>query len=152
MMRLRPGDALTGAGSLLLLLATFMDWYTPRARAEGLSAWAAFAVVDVILGLIVALGLALTLSQVTGRGPALPVALSVLTATIALGGALLVLYRILDQPGPNDLIEVRYGAWAGLAAVAAVAAGAWWALTDESPRPSDPPAPEIERRPAPPRA
>jgi hypothetical protein len=149
---IRLGEALAGAAALALLLVTFLDWYAPRARGEGLSAWGAFAFVDILLGAVIALGLALIVSQVAGRGPTVPVALEVLTATVALCTALIVLYRILDQPGPNDLIAVEPGAWLGLAAVAAVFAGAWWSLTDERPRPADPPAPEPERRPAPPRS
>jgi hypothetical protein len=146
------GEALAAVAALALLLATFLDWYSPRARDEGLSAWGAFAVVDVLLALVIALGLAMALAQIAGRGPTLPVALEVLTATVALAATLVVLYRILDQPGPNELMAVEPGAWLGLAAVAAVFAGAWWSLTDERPRPADPPAPEPELRPAPPRS
>jgi hypothetical protein len=151
MIRLRPGDLLAAMGSLLLLLTSFMDWYAPRARAEGLDAWGAFSVLDILLAVVIALGLALALSQIAGRGPALPVALSVLTAAIGTAATLLVLYRILNQPGPDDAIEVRGGAYLGLFAVACVAAGGWWSMSDETPRASDPPPPEIERRPAPPR-
>ena len=74
------------------------------------------------------------------------------TATVTIAAALVVLYRLLDQPGPNELIEVRAGAWIGLAAVVATSAGAWGALADERPRPSDPPPLAVERRPAPPRS
>jgi hypothetical protein len=147
-VKLRPGDVLAGAGSVLLLGATFLRWYSD---SESLSAWAAFGVVDVILAAVVVLGLALAASQLAAHGPAVPVGLAVLTATVGTIAALLVLYRILNQPGPNDVVRVCAGAWLGLAAVAAVTAGAWWALDDERPRPADPPPPEVERRPAPPR-
>jgi hypothetical protein len=150
MIRLRPGDAMAGGGALLLLVVTFLDWYTPAGGAEGLDAWHAFSVLDLLLALVVLLGLALAVSQVAGRGPALPVGISVLTATITSGVTLLVLYRILNQPGPNDQIAVSAGAWLGLVCTALVAAGGWLALADETPRPSDPPAPAVERRPAPP--
>jgi hypothetical protein len=149
MIRLRPGDAIAGGGALLLAVATFLDWYTPTGGAEGLDAWHAFSVLDVLLGLVVLLGLGLAVAQVAGRGPALPVGISVLAATIATAATLLVLYRILDQPGPNDQIAVSAGAWLGLVCTGLVAAGAWLALADETPRPSDPPAPAVERRPAP---
>jgi hypothetical protein len=144
--RLRAGELGTGAAALLLLLATFLDWYTPPGGGEGLSAWGAFGVVDVLLGIVVLLGLAVLVFQIAGRGPALPVALEVLTTTLALVATLLVLYRILNQPGPNDALDVSAGAWLGLAAVAAVFLGAWLAMSDERARPADPPAPEPERR------
>jgi hypothetical protein len=149
MRRVRTGELIAGAGAAVLLVAMFLDWYTPRGRAEGLNAWSAFSVLDLLLAVTIALGLALAILQVVGRGPALPVAIAVLTATLGLAATLLVAYRILNQPGPNDLISVAVGAWLGLAAVALLTLGAWRSLSDERARPVDPPAPEPERRPTP---
>ena len=152
MRRLRLGELLAGGGALALLVATFLDWYTPGEGGEGLSAWSAFTVVDLLLAVVVALGLAVLTFQVMGRGPALPVALEVVTTTLALAATLLVLYRILNQPGSNDAFDVSAGAWLGLVAVATVFWGSWRALSDERSRPADPHAPEPERRPLPPRS
>lgn len=152
MRRLRSGELLAGAAALVLLAASFLDWYVPRGRAAGVNAWSAFTVLDLLLAVVIALGVAVLILQVAGRGPALPVAVEVVTITLALATTLLVAYRLLDQPGPNDAIEVAAGAWLGLLAVAAVFLGAWRALGDERARPADPPAPEPERRPAPPRS
>ena len=55
--------------------------------------------------------------------PALPVAASVITTTLGALATLLVLYRILNQPGPNDFIEVKLGAFLGFLAVLAIAVG-----------------------------
>ncbi len=151
-MRVRTGDVVAGVAGVLLLLSTFLQWYTVRGRADGLSAWGAFTIVDLLVGLVALLGIALALSQVVGRGPALPVALAVITTTLALAASLLVLYRILNQPGPNDAIGVGAGAWAGLAASLGVFFGAWLALSDERPRPVDPPPPEPQRRETPARS
>jgi hypothetical protein len=148
----RPGELLAGVAAAALLAVAFLDWYGPRARADGVSAWQAFSVVDLLLALVIVLGLALAVLNAAGRGPTAPVALAVITSTLALGATLLVLYRIVDQPGSNELIEVRAGAWLGLAAVAGVFAGAWWSMGDERTRPVDPPAPEAERRPTPSRS
>ena len=149
---MRSGEMVAGGAALALLVVSFLDWYAPSGRADGLSAWSAFSVVDVLLAAVVALGLAVLVLQVAGRGPALPVAFEVVTITLSLATTLLVLYRILDQPGPNDTIEVSAGAWLGLTAVAAVFWGSWRALADERSRPADPPAPEPERRAVPPRS
>ena len=151
MRRVRAGDIVVGASALVLLAAMSLTWYTvPSYR--NLNAWEAFGVVDVLLALIALLGVALALSQVVGRGPALPVALGVITTTLALAAVLLVLYRILNQPGPNDQIVVEYGAYLGLLATLGVFFGAWLSLSDERPRPADPPPPEPQRRPTPARS
>jgi hypothetical protein len=148
----RPGELFAAVAAAALLVITFLDWYGTRGREAGLNAWQAFSLLDLLLGLVIVCGLALTLLNIAGRGPAVPVALGVITSTLGLAATLLVLYRILNQPGPNDVIEVRAGAWLGLGAVAALFGGAWWSMSDETPRPADPPPPEPERRPAPPRS
>jgi hypothetical protein len=146
---MRPGEILAAVAAVALLGVMFIDWYAPAPGGAALSAWKAFSVTDVVLALAALLALALAVLNVAGRGPGVPLGVGVMTVTVAFAAALLLLYRILNQPGPNDVIEVRAGAWLGLAAVAAVFAGAWWSMGDDRPRPADPPAPEAERRPAP---
>ena len=151
-MRARPADLLAGAASLALLLSTFLGWYAPRGRDETLNAWEAFAIADLLLGAVVALGLALAVAQVAGRGPTLPVGLVVITATAAIAAELVVLYRLIDQPGPNDLIEV---------ARAPGSASPPWSRRPPAPGSRSPtsargrrtrPPLAVERRPAPPRS
>ncbi len=152
MRRVRIGEIVAGVAGVVLLLSLFLEWYTVRGRAEGLTAWSAFSFVDLLVCLVALLGIALAVSQVVGRGPALPVAIGVITSTLGLAATLLVLYRILNQPGPNDAIGVGAGAWVGLAACLGVFLGAWLSLSDERPRPSDPVPPVPERRPTPARS
>ena len=152
MRRVRTGEIIAGLAGAVLLLSTFLEWYTVSTRAEGLTAWAAFSVIDLLVAVVALLGIALAVVQVAGRGPALPVAIAVVTTTLALAATLLVLYRILNQPGPNDAIGVGVGAWLGLAACSGVFFGAWLSLSDERPRPADPPPPVPERRPTPARS
>jgi hypothetical protein len=152
MKRLRPGEIVAGVAGLALLVVLFLDWYTVAGRGGGLSAWDAFTVVDVLLALVALLGIAVLVSQVAGRGPSLPVALEVITTTLALAATLLVLYRILNQPGSNDVVGVAVGAWLGAACCFALFIGAWLALSDERARPADPLPPEPERRPTPARS
>jgi hypothetical protein len=158
-MRLRY-EALAAAGALALLVLMFLGWFTHlttspssgtgAAGGESQSAWEAFAVTDLLLLLAALLALALAVATVTQRAPALPVGLGVLTLSTALIAGLVLLYRILNEPGPDDLVEVRISAWLGLLALALTGAGAWLALEDEGPRPGDPVAVDVERRSAPP--
>jgi hypothetical protein len=89
------------------------------------------------------------------NGPvAQTVAASVLTATAGtLAFVVLVLRALVFQPGPNDLVVVRYGAWLGLLAALILAVGGWWAIKDERtdapqsaytpPEPRPPPPPRL---------
>jgi carbon starvation protein CstA len=160
MGRLRDGELIAGAGGLALLAAMFLHWYeVPRVPAlEGAvgyaplaisvgTAWQAFGVLDVVLALLALVPLALVFLQATRRSPALPVAFSVFTALAGMLAALLILYRIVNQPGPNDAVDVQAGAWLGLLAALVVAVGGWRSLRVE-PVPGTPPVP-VEDLPAP---
>jgi hypothetical protein len=150
--RLRQGDVIAGLGGVALLVVMFLDWY-----AAGGSAWQAFSVSDLILALTAVSGIGLAVLTASRRSPALPVAASVITSTLGALATLLVFYRILNQPGPNEFVEVKLGAFLGFLAVLAVAAGGYLAIRDEegedAPMPVDvrpTPAPEGPGDPAPP--
>jgi hypothetical protein len=152
MRKVRAGDVVAAAAGVLLAIAMFLPWYGVQGRAASLDAWGAFSIVDLVLALLAGLAIGMLVLQLVGRGPAAPVALGVITGTLSLVAFVLVAYRILNQPGPNDLVTVRAGAWLGLVATAAIAFGTWLSLSDERPRPVDPPAPEPERRATPARS
>jgi hypothetical protein len=132
-MRLRDGDWLAGAGGVALIASMFADWYSGASAGVrgvgfapldvGATAWQAFSVLDVVLALLALVPLALVVLQATRDSPALPVAFSVFTTVAGALAGLLILYRIVNQPGPNDAVDVDAGAWIGLAAAIAVAAG-----------------------------
>jgi len=147
MRRLREGDWLAGAGGIALLILLFADWYAASASGATRSAWQAFSVLDVVLALLALVPLALVVLQATRDSPALPVAFSVFAMLAGALATLLILYRIVDQPGPNDTLEVDVGAWVGLAAAAIIAAGGARSLRVEA-MPGAPPPP-VEDLPAP---
>jgi carbon starvation protein CstA len=126
MGRLRDGEWVAGAGGVALLAALFLDWFS------GASAWQAFSVLDVVLALLALVPLALVVLQATRESSSLPVAFSVFTTIAGALATLLILYRLLNQPGPNDRVEVELGAWIGLAAAVVTAAGGWRSMRVEA--------------------
>ena len=137
--RLRDGEWIAGVGGVALLASLFTVWYAPTVVFGALdrldlrtTGWEAFSVLDVVLALLALVPLALVVLQATRESPSLPVAFSVLTMLAGLLATLLILYRIVNQPGPNDRVEVELGAWIGLAAAAITAAGGWRSLREEA--------------------
>jgi hypothetical protein len=147
MGRLRDGDVIAGAGGLALIASLFLDWYGLGARGLGASGWEAFSVLDVVLALLALVPLGLVVTQATRDSPSIPVAFSVFAAVAGIVATLLILYRVINQPGPNDLVTVELGAWIGLAASVAAAAGGWRSMRVEA-MPGRP-VPPVEDLPAP---
>ena len=147
MKRLRTGDILSGAyGLALLIVMTVLDWYSPSGNGD--NAWMSFAVTDVLLALAAAGGILVALTT-AGRGtPAIPLAVTVVTTVLAWLAVPILLYRIANEPGPDDIVGVGAGAWAGWLLTLALALSAYWALRDER-TPGLDPAPEPEKMPAP---
>jgi hypothetical protein len=155
--RLRPGDLLAAAGGVALLVVMFLDWYAAGGTTQvggrlvtvsvGFTAWEAFGITDILLAIAALTAIGLAVLTATRRSPALPVAGSVITSTAGILGVLLVLYRILNQPGPNEFIEVKFPAFLGFLCVLAIAAGGWMSMRDEEWAGADLP---VDVRPTPP--
>jgi hypothetical protein len=148
--RLRSGEWVASASGALLLVSLFLPWY--GIDGESLSAWESLAVIDVVLALVAALGIALPLVTASQRVPAVPIALAALVTLVGVLGLVLVLARLAALPEGADGRE--WAIWLALAGVAGVTAGAALGMRDErlSPpgrhtdltgRPAPPP-PEIE--------
>ena len=109
--------------------------------------WQAFGVLDVVLALLALVPLALVVLQATRESPSIPVAFSVLTVLAGLLATLLILIRLIDQPGPNELVGVEAGAWLGLVAAVVVGVGGWRSLRVEDI--PGVPLPPVEHQPSP---
>jgi len=151
--RLRPGELLAAAGGVALLGVMFLEWYELQGaggiRSIGLTAWQAFGLLDVILAIAAIAAIALAAVTAARRSPAVPVAAGVVTSTLGIVATVLLLYRIVNQPGPNAFVEVKLGAFLGFLCTLALAAGAWSSMRDErwAPAPVEPdvhPAPPAE--------
>ena len=158
--RLRQSDLIAGLGGVALLITMFLDWYSLSLGglvSVGVNAWQAFSITDLILALAAVFGIAVAVLTASRRSPALPVAAGVISTTLGAFATLLVLYRILNQPGPNEFVKVEFGAFLGLLSALAVAFGGFRAIRDEegedTPTPTDvrpAPAPVGPSDPAPP--
>jgi hypothetical protein len=157
-VKARPPEIVAGVAGVLLFLSLWFDWFSEAGtlgqdflgeRSFGVSAWQAFSLLDLVLVLVAIGGVLVLLTNALSESPAIPVAVNVIVSTFAALATLFVLYRLVDQPGPNEQVGVEPGAYLGLLFTAAVAAGSWLAMRDEAPRAADRPIP-VEERPAPP--
>jgi predicted membrane channel-forming protein YqfA (hemolysin III family) len=165
--RLRRGERIAGIGGVLLFFLLFFHWYEGTVTATklgshdlgGVSAWQAFDYTDIFLLITALAAVGLVIMTVTQRTPALPVTGAVIVTALAAIGTVLVLFRIIDPPGPSGsetilgvtaTIDISPTIWAfaGLVAVAATAYGGFLSMRDEGT--SRPSASTMSRQSAPP--
>ena len=153
--RLRTGEWLAAASAVLLLVTLFIPWYEAPGGGE-LSAWEAFAILDVLLALVAVAALALWALTTSQKAVAVPLALNALLAPVMLVVLLLVVMRIVNLP--LDDASRLLGAWLGTLATLVLTVAVFVALRDErlskDGRPTDvtgrpAPPPDIETLPAP---
>ena len=177
MSRLRAGEWTAAVGGAGLLVTLFLPWFgvelpqqTVQQKQFGgggvLNLLNTYAVDgwgsgwDALGWLVIAIALAgigcaawLAIANATARPVAQIVAASVLTATAGtLAFVALALRALVFQPGPNDIVVLRYGAWLGLLAALVLAVGGWWAIKDERTDAPESAYTPPEPRPAPPGA
>mgnify|MGYP000924646352 FL=1 len=93
-----------------------------RRTGASADAWEAFGFIDIVLLAAGIAGVALALLTASQRTVAVPVAMTVLTAALGLLATLLVIYRVINPPGPNEIVDVSAGAYLGLLCAAGVTA------------------------------
>jgi hypothetical protein len=141
------GEALSALGGVVLVAAMFLDWFgvdvsgrLPGIEALGrtikpVNAWQAFDAIDIVLLFAAVLALATALAAIAGSGLRLPIETAVLVAALGALAAALIAWRLADPPitqltSPTVTVDVtrEVGAYLGLVAAAAIAAGGWLAL------------------------
>jgi hypothetical protein len=164
--RLRNGETLAGIGAVGLFLTLFAKWFDAPSIGLGrqfqgilpahTSGWGTLGWFLIFL-LLVAIISAGVLVVTTARGAPVAVPVAAMNITAFSGGIafLVLLVRVITQPGlgigaPNFLVEVKFPAYLGLLFTLAIAAGGWLTSADErtdSPESEYTPPPA---RPAPP--
>ena len=135
--RLRAGELVAGLGALVLAVSLVLPWYdvaAPGAHETGLRALGWLAVLVLVLAVLAGVGL--VLATLVETSPARPLAIGVLAVPIGLLAILVVVVRLIAEPGlgvdaSDAEVALRWPAWAGLAGAVAILAGAWIALADE---------------------
>ena len=110
---MRRAEPIAGLGGVLLLVSLFLPWYdaatvVTRGSAGGtttsslgsISAWQAFAVIDVLLAALALLAIAVPVVSAATPGPAKSVGTAVLASALGWIAVVLVAFRLLDNPGP----------------------------------------------------
>jgi hypothetical protein len=145
--RLRLGERIAGVCAVLLFIDEFLNWYSVSASNVAkqlgvqlpngvggsitVTAWQAFDWVDLLMLLTVIVVLAWVALAAIQRTVALPVTMSTIATALCGVTTLVVLYRIINQPGPNDLVDIEYGAYLGLVLLLAMTYGGYAAMRDE---------------------
>lgn len=141
--QLRVGETVALLGAIAAIVSLFVrDYYGP---AGSLDAWNTFGPGVVLLLAAVCAALAMVLSAVTERSPALPVSTAVWCVLLGFVATIAALVRALERP--DHATEVCYGAWLALTGAVLILLGAWLVLRDERPSLYTPARPEPRARP-----
>jgi CDP-diglyceride synthetase len=124
--RLRRGEVLAGVGAVLLLVLMLAGtWYRPAGHSQ--TGWQALTVLRWLILVTIICALALTITQITRRAPAIPVTLSVIVTVLGLITVLALIFRVLiDAPAHQQA-----AAYLGLLSALGLAYGACLSLRQE---------------------
>jgi hypothetical protein len=127
--RLRLGELLTLLGLICLVLSLFLPTY--QSPLGHLTAWDTFGPAVALQLAAICAALAMVVSALTERSPALPVATSVWCVPLGLAALIASVVRFLERP--DHASTLMLGGWLALLGSLAVLLGAWQALRDERP-------------------
>jgi hypothetical protein len=147
--KLRTGELVAAVGGLIVLVAMFaFDWYEISGFGglieqfgeavgveTGIKAWDGQGFFGTIANLVIlaaaVAALALAILTATSRNVALPVAASAITAGLGIGAVVMVLLRMVFQPGPNEVVDLRFGILLALIGAVIIAYGGWRSMQEE---------------------
>ena len=147
--KLRTGETVAAIGGLVLLVAMFLfDWYEISGFGglieqfgdavgvdTGIKAWDGQGFFGTIANLVILAAaiaaVALAIVTATSRTVALPVAASAISAGLGIGAVVMVLLRMVFQPGPNEVVDLRFGILLALIGAGMIAYGGWQSMQEE---------------------
>jgi len=113
--RFEVGPVLVALAALVLLVSLFLDWYGP------LTAWDAFEVVEVLLGALAVVALAIAVGQLV---PDLDYAEPRWLPAVVLAIAVLVAAELINPPPAAGGEDIGPGAWMAFGAAVVMFLGA----------------------------
>jgi len=141
--RLRLGELLALVGATCVIVSLLEPWY--RGALGRLDAWDTFGPGVVLVMAAACAALALVLTTLAERSPALPVSLAIWTVLLGLIAVIAAVVRVLERP--EHATSLLAGAWLALAGAVVIFAGAWQSLRDERTSLYKPANPELRPRP-----
>jgi hypothetical protein len=141
--RLRRGELIAAGSAVLLLVVMFLlKWYGVGgvvgafAARAGISAsvngWHALTILRWLMLLTIIAALALAYLQASQPSPALPVSASVIVTVLGALLTILLIYRVLiNEPGPDNLVDPKPGAFIGLLSAVGITYGGYASLREE---------------------
>jgi len=143
--RLRGGELIAGVGGIVLLVALlFLNWYSGVSVETGfgefevggeLGAWDRQGFLGTLANLVILaagiVGVGSALLTATSSTVALPVAASALTAAGGFAAVVMVLLRMLFQPGEGEAVDLEVGIFVALIGAVGVAYGGWQSMQEE---------------------
>ncbi len=130
--KVRPGTRIAAIAGALLFIDLFLSWYSANTDALDLSAsgWEVFSYTDLLCALTAIVAIAAAM-QAMGMFT-IPVRLSQILLPLAALTTIIVLYRLINQPGDNGVINNEFGAYLGFLLAAATTYGAYLAQSEET--------------------
>jgi hypothetical protein len=136
--------------AILLFIVMFFHWYGIKTGLSsqgsaifksitgqsvgstvGVSAWQIYSYTDLLLLLLIILAVGMVVLSATERSAAVPISMNAIVTAFGALMTLIVLYRLINQPGPNEFVTVKFWGYFGLLLTAGIAVGSFLAMRDE---------------------
>ena len=141
--RLRVGEIVATVGCALVIVSLTRPWY--QSPIGNLDAWDTFGPGVVLILAALCAGLAMVVTALTERTPALPIATAVWCVPLALFAVIAGVVRVLERP--DHATGLCAGSWLALVGSALILVGAWLVTRDEHGSLYPPAEPEPRPRP-----
>ena len=148
--RVRFYEWATGFFGAALLGVMFANWYRAQPAGRAFDAWQSFGAIDVFLAITGGLAVAVVVTAVFHRTPAVPLAIVTIVSLLAGVATLLVAIRAASVPhlatsGHVTSISREEGLWLGLVCCVGMVLSAWRSMGDEYFPQAVRPRPQVEK-------